>query len=130
MVTGPGTAEWNSLMCPVNDENKNRKWCFIFKELKDIIVCYNKTITSTSGLWRAENPLTYTLPEFILQLLLILLFNRLLMLIFKPLHLSRISAEILVSTPSCNRETKIWESYVAFIHFLLILLALILRSNT
>lgn len=87
------------IMCG-NIASKNQSWCIITQDsaLKDAIVCYNRTIsTGNTGLWRTENPFTSTVPEFTLQLVLILLLNTLLIVIFKLLHVPRISAEILVS---------------------------------
>ncbi len=65
-------------------------------------VCYKKNITGSKGVWRAENALVTTLPQFVLQLFLIILITRIVSLLLKPLRQPRIMAEILVSTCSCN----------------------------
>lgn len=54
-------------------------------------------MTHTTGIWKAENISTSALPNFIMQLFVILSVNRLLTLAAKPLHIPRIAAEILVS---------------------------------
>ncbi|XP_059441419.1 cation/H(+) antiporter 15-like [Corylus avellana] len=57
--------------------------------------CYRKNITGSRGLWRAENALIASLPQFILQLFLIILIIRIVALLLKPLRQPRIMAEIL-----------------------------------
>lgn len=52
-------------------------------------------MTQLTGIWRAENASSIALPAFIVQLFTILSLNRLLTFAFRPLHISRISAEIL-----------------------------------
>lgn len=92
-ITAPG----NPFLCST-PPTFPRTWCIKSEGItKDIGVCYNKTITHNYGLWRAENPILFSLPTFMTQLACILFVNRLLMALFRKLHLPRISAEILVS---------------------------------
>lgn len=67
-------------------------------QIDKLEVCYKKNITASKGLWRAENALVTSLPQFIFQLFLIILIIRIVTLILKPLRQPRIVAEILVST--------------------------------
>lgn len=59
------------------------------------IVCYAPTMITTNGIWQGDNPLNYSLPLFILQLLLIVVTTRLLGFILKPLRQPRVLSEIL-----------------------------------
>ncbi|POO01266.1 Alpha/Beta hydrolase [Trema orientale] len=56
---------------------------------------HEKVVTHLTGIWKAENASTSSLPIFITQLFVILSVNRLLTLAFRPLHIPRIAAEIL-----------------------------------
>lgn len=60
-------------------------------------VCYNKTITHVTGVWKAENALLSTVPLFFTQLGLIMLICHFLKLLLTPLHQPRIVAYIIVS---------------------------------
>lgn len=60
-------------------------------------VCYNKTITHVTGMWKAENPLLSTLPLFFTQLGLIMFICHFLKLLLAPLHQPRIVAYTIVS---------------------------------
>ncbi|BBH02550.1 cation/hydrogen exchanger 15 [Prunus dulcis] len=59
-------------------------------------VCYNKTITHVTGMWKAENPLLSTLPLFFTQLGLIMFICHFLKLLLAPLHQPRIVAYTIV----------------------------------
>ncbi|XP_058111355.1 cation/H(+) antiporter 15-like [Magnolia sinica] len=58
------------------------------------IVCYTPMIM-TNGIWQGENPLNYSLPLFMFQLIIIALTNRALFYILKPLRQPRVVSEII-----------------------------------
>lgn len=60
------------------------------------IVCYAPTMVLSNGIWASENPLSYALPLFILQLILIMLATSTVAFILKPLRQPRVISEILV----------------------------------
>jgi hypothetical protein len=72
----------------------------VIEKIDKFEACYKKNITGSRGLWRAENALISTLPQFILQLFLIILIIRIVALLLKPLRQPRIMAEILVRSSS------------------------------
>ncbi|KAL8152086.1 hypothetical protein V2J09_021894 [Rumex salicifolius] len=59
------------------------------------IVCYVPTMITTNGIWQGDNPLDFSLPLFILQLILVVMTTRLLVFILKPIRQPRVVAEIL-----------------------------------
>ncbi|GMN61064.1 hypothetical protein TIFTF001_030148 [Ficus carica] len=69
--------------------------CLENQDLNYISLCFRKVVTQLTGIWRAENASSFSLPAFVMQLFVILSLNRLLTMAFLPLHISRISAEIL-----------------------------------
>ncbi|KAI8001122.1 Cation/H(+) antiporter 15 [Camellia lanceoleosa] len=56
-------------------------------------VCYPSNRITTIGIWLNEDPMTYALPTFIIQTMLIVLVTRLLMFILKPFHQPRVFCE-------------------------------------
>ncbi|THG11967.1 hypothetical protein TEA_007176 [Camellia sinensis var. sinensis] len=58
-------------------------------------VCYPSNRITTIGIWLNEDPMTYALPAFIIQTMLILLVTRLLMFILKPFHQPRVFCEFI-----------------------------------
>lgn len=54
---------------------------------------------TTEGIWNNDDPLKYSLPLFILQLMLIVIVTRLFVFILKPLRQPRVISEMLVSDP-------------------------------
>lgn len=87
-----------SVLCNANatDFIVGVDWCLRKRTPNYLVICYNKTIIHDRGLWQVENALDASLPVFIMQMVCILVVNRLLMFAFKPLGLPRISAEMLV----------------------------------
>lgn len=61
------------------------------------IICYAATMISSDGLWHKENPLYYSLPLFLVQLLLVLVITRLFVYILKPIRQPRVISELMVS---------------------------------
>ncbi|CAM8902024.1 unnamed protein product [Rhodiola kirilowii] len=61
----------------------------------ETVVCYAPTMITTNGIWQGDNPLEYSLPLFILQLMLIVTTTRLLVFVLKPFRQPRVIAEIL-----------------------------------
>ncbi|KAI4324194.1 hypothetical protein L6164_023751 [Bauhinia variegata] len=59
------------------------------------MICYNPTKITTNGIWQGENPLEYSLPLFLLQLILVVAATRLFVFILRPFHQPRVVAEIL-----------------------------------
>ncbi|CAL5410228.1 cation/H(+) antiporter 15-like [Camellia sinensis] len=73
-------------------------------------VCYPSNMVTTNGIWMNENPLNYSLPLFLFQVLLIVLITRLLMFILKPLHQPRVFCEFIAGIilgPSALGHLKI-----------------------
>lgn len=62
----------------------------------ETIICYAPTMITTNGIWQGDNPLDYSLPLFILQLILVIITTRSLVYILKPLRQPRVVSEILV----------------------------------
>lgn len=60
-------------------------------------VCYSGTMLTSNGIFAHEDPLTYSLPIFVFQLVIITLTCRLFMLLLKPLNQPRVMAEFIVS---------------------------------
>ncbi|XP_062086556.1 cation/H(+) antiporter 15-like [Humulus lupulus] len=86
------------LNCNETDPNEDLylvQPCFMSQDFNYINLCFRKVVTQLTGIWRAENTSTLSLPSFITQLFVILCVNRVLTLAVRPLHIPRIAAEIL-----------------------------------
>ncbi|KAK8950236.1 Cation/H(+) antiporter 15 [Platanthera guangdongensis] len=59
------------------------------------LICYSSTMMSRNGMLQNENPVDFTFPLFLVQLVVILLINRLTAVILKPLRQPRYISEIL-----------------------------------
>ncbi|TKY60437.1 Cation/H(+) antiporter 15 [Spatholobus suberectus] len=59
------------------------------------IICYSATMITTDGIWQNDNPLHYSLPLFILQLMLVVITTRLFVFILKPIRQPRVISEML-----------------------------------
>ncbi|EPS59039.1 hypothetical protein M569_15772, partial [Genlisea aurea] len=66
-----------------------------FTRSEQTIVCYAPTMVTTRGVWQGDNPLDYSLPLFLLQLMLVILITRALVFAMKPLRQPRVVSEIL-----------------------------------
>ena len=62
------------------------------------VVCYSPTLITTNGIWKGSNPLEYSLPLFIIQVILVVVTTRVLVILLKPLHQPRVVAEIIVTS--------------------------------
>lgn len=69
-----------------------------FDRSQNTIVCYAPTMITTNGIWQGDNPLDYSLPLFILQLMMVVVLTRLLVFVLKPLKQPRVISEIIVRT--------------------------------
>lgn len=67
--------------------------------------CYSLNVVVDNGVWQELNPLAQSLPLFLLQLIIITAFTRLVILLLKPLRQPLIVAEILVNTKHTNTKT-------------------------
>ncbi|KAG5534043.1 hypothetical protein RHGRI_022254 [Rhododendron griersonianum] len=79
-------------------------------------VCYSGTMITTNGIFVHEDPMAFSLPIFIFQLVLIVLTCRLLMFLLKPLNQPRILAELIAGIilgPSAMGQCK-WFVDVVF----------------
>ncbi|XP_048329116.2 cation/H(+) antiporter 15 [Ziziphus jujuba] len=104
-----------SVLCNATMLLPGLDWCQKRKTPNYLVICYNKTLTHDTGLWQVANALDSSLPLFALQLVTILVMNRLLMLLFRPLGLPRISAEILsgvILGPSFIGSSKVGTLYL------------------
>ncbi|KAJ1405045.1 Sodium/solute symporter superfamily [Sesbania bispinosa] len=63
-------------------------------EVQDI-VCYSPFMITTNGIWQGDNPLNYSLPLLILQVMLVVIATRIFVFILKPIRQPRVIAEIL-----------------------------------
>ncbi|XP_039113729.1 cation/H(+) antiporter 15 [Dioscorea cayenensis subsp. rotundata] len=59
------------------------------------IICYAPTMITTNGIWMGAQPLEYSLPLFIFQLVIVVLTTRALVTILRPFRQPRVLAEIL-----------------------------------
>lgn len=64
---------------------------------QDTIICYAPLMITTHGIWQGDNPLDYSLPLFLLQLILVVVTTRVLVFLLKPFRQPRVISEILVS---------------------------------
>ncbi|KAI3686171.1 hypothetical protein L1987_79844 [Smallanthus sonchifolius] len=62
---------------------------------QDTIICYAPLMITTQGIWQGDNPLKYSLPLFLLQLILVVLTTRILVFLLKPFRQPRVISEIL-----------------------------------
>ncbi|KOM30576.1 hypothetical protein LR48_Vigan01g013000 [Vigna angularis] len=79
------------------------------------IICYAATMVSSEGLWHKENPLNYSLPLFLLQLLLVLVVTRLFVYILKPIRQPRVISELMggiILGPSVLGKNKTFSNAV------------------
>lgn len=66
-----------------------------YEETSKKTACYILNITNTNGLWQGENPLSESLPQFIIQLFFIILITRTLYLILSPFRIPPMVSDIL-----------------------------------
>ncbi|CAL9754243.1 unnamed protein product [Musa acuminata subsp. burmannicoides] len=59
------------------------------------VLCYPTSSTTNFGIWKGENPLDYTIPLFILQLLIIVMTSRVVAVLLHPFGQPRYVSEIL-----------------------------------
>ncbi|KAF6176546.1 hypothetical protein GIB67_017168 [Kingdonia uniflora] len=59
------------------------------------MVCFASSMISTNGVWQGDDPFEYSLPLFILQLMLIVVITRILIFLLKPLRQPKVISEIL-----------------------------------
>ncbi|KAF6156306.1 hypothetical protein GIB67_009603 [Kingdonia uniflora] len=59
------------------------------------MVCFASSMKSTNGVWQGDDPFEYSLPLFILQLMLIVVITRILIFLLKPLRQPKVISEIL-----------------------------------
>ncbi|KAG1338194.1 cation/H(+) antiporter 15 [Cocos nucifera] len=74
------------------------------------VVCYSPTLITTNGIWKGSNPLEYSLPLFIVQVILVVVTTRVLVILLKPLRQPRVVAEIIggiLLGPSCLGNVRI-----------------------
>ncbi|KAM0002801.1 putative cation/H+ exchanger, sodium/solute symporter superfamily [Helianthus debilis subsp. tardiflorus] len=62
---------------------------------EDTIICYAPLMITTQGIWQGDNPLKYSLPLFLLQLILVVVTTRILVFLLKPFRQPRVISEIL-----------------------------------
>ncbi|KAJ9549832.1 LOW QUALITY PROTEIN: hypothetical protein OSB04_022375 [Centaurea solstitialis] len=62
---------------------------------QETIVCYAPLMITSHGIWQGDNPLDYSLPLFILQLILVVITTRILVFLLKPFRQPRVISEIL-----------------------------------
>lgn len=60
------------------------------------MVCYAPKMILTKGVWEDENPLDYSVPLFIVQLLVVICLSRVIHLVFKPFRQPKALSQILV----------------------------------
>jgi len=75
---------------------KETALAFDVNETKPII-CYAATMITSEGVWNKQNPLNYSLPLFLLQLVLVLVVTRLFVYVLKPIRQPRVISELMVS---------------------------------
>lgn len=79
------------------------------------IMCFEPMVVSNSTIWQGISPLSYGLPVFVLQLVLVVLTTRALVLLLRPLNQPRVLAEILggiVLGPSVMGRMEIFGDYI------------------
>ncbi|KAK3017651.1 hypothetical protein RJ639_003268 [Escallonia herrerae] len=78
----------------------------------ETIVCYAPQMVTSKGIWLGDKPLKFSLPVFILQLLLIVATSRLLHFFLKPFRQPRVVSEVLggfILGPSVLGRSKFGE---------------------
>ncbi|XP_040384313.1 cation/H(+) antiporter 15-like [Oryza brachyantha] len=79
------------------------------------VVCYSPMMITTNGIWQGVNPLEFSLPLFILQVVVIVVTTRVLVLLLKPFRQPRVIAEILAGVvlgPSVMGQVPVWATMV------------------
>ncbi|KAL7213082.1 hypothetical protein ACSBR2_015732 [Camellia fascicularis] len=74
-------------------------------------VCYPSGMVTTNGIWLSEDPMSYALPAFIIQTVLIVLVTRLLTFILKPFHQPRVFCDFMAGIilgPSVLGQSKLF----------------------
>ncbi|GJZ70382.1 cation/H(+) antiporter 15 [Tanacetum coccineum] len=82
---------------------------------QDTIVCYAPLMITTHGIWQGDDPLNYSLPLFLLQLILVVVTTRVLVFLLKPLRQPRVISEILggvILGPSVMGRSKTFANAV------------------
>ncbi|KAL7243767.1 hypothetical protein ACSBR1_016066 [Camellia fascicularis] len=76
-------------------------------------VCYPSGMVTTNGIWLSEDPMSYALPAFIIQTVLIVLVTRLLTFILKPFHQPRVFCDFMAGIilgPSVLGQSKLFRT--------------------
>ncbi|XP_028087155.1 cation/H(+) antiporter 15-like [Camellia sinensis] len=76
-------------------------------------VCYPAGMVTTNGIWLSEDPMSYALPTFIIQTVLIVLVTRLLAFILKPFHQPRVFCDFIAGIilgPSVLGQSKLFRT--------------------
>lgn len=73
--------------------------------------CYSPNMVVTNGIWLGENPIKYSLPLFLIQLILIALITRAFGALLRPFHQPLIVAEIIVCPLFFYREILLRAKY-------------------
>ncbi|CAH9105870.1 unnamed protein product, partial [Cuscuta epithymum] len=68
---------------------------FDVDKLSQAVLCFSETIYRSNGVWEGPDPLTPIIPLFLLQIMVAILFSRLLNLALKPFNQPPIVAEII-----------------------------------
>ncbi|KAL0928899.1 hypothetical protein M5K25_000829 [Dendrobium thyrsiflorum] len=80
-------------------------------KLNDRMVCFNATMTTSSGLWLGDRPLDFAFPIFLLQLIIIFLAARLSHAVLSPIGLpqplSHVIAGLLLGPSGLSHSRKI-----------------------
>ncbi|XP_072966820.1 cation/H(+) antiporter 15-like [Typha angustifolia] len=75
------------------------------------VICYSPTMVTTEGIWEGDNLLDFSLPLFILQIVVVVGTTRILVFLLKPLRQPRVVAEIfsgVVLGPSVLGRIRTW----------------------
>ncbi|VFQ81569.1 unnamed protein product [Cuscuta campestris] len=68
---------------------------FDMEKLSQAVMCFSETIYRVNGVWEGPDPLTPIIPLFLLQIMVAILFSRILNLALKPFHQPPVVAEII-----------------------------------
>ncbi|KAM0974111.1 hypothetical protein FF1_017360 [Malus domestica] len=96
-------------------QRRGNGWVVLEANVETIRVCFNKTLTHTTGLWKAENALLSTLPLFFIQQAVIMSLCYLLKLLLTPFHIPRVISHIIggvILGPSAFGGTAFARNYV------------------
>ncbi|KAI3935135.1 hypothetical protein MKX01_031402 [Papaver californicum] len=83
---------------PIKDQEDGGGFSVMLKNGTTVdgeVVCYETSKVTSSGIWQGDNPLDYALPLFIMQLVLVVFFTRLIVFLLKPFRQPRVIADIL-----------------------------------